>query len=70
MAAAANFDSSSSSDASGEDRGFSFEFVEEKNTEKLSCIICHMVIRDFSEVGCGHGSCKYCIETWEDKKYR
>ena len=69
MATAANFDSSSSSDAGGDDRGYSFEFVDEKNPENFTCVICQLVIRDLVETGCGHVGCKYCIEEWEKRKF-
>ena len=74
MAAAASFDSSSSSDEmyAGDTGGYFFELIDEKNPEQFTCIVCHLIIKGFTEVRCGngHAGCKYCIYEWEQRKYR
>jgi len=72
MASAANYDSSSDEMNAGDAGGYSFELIDKKFEEKFTCIVCHLVIKGFTEVGCnnGHAGCKYCIEEWEKRKFR
>uniref|UniRef100_A0A7M5V9W7 RING-type domain-containing protein n=1 Tax=Clytia hemisphaerica TaxID=252671 RepID=A0A7M5V9W7_9CNID len=55
---------SSSSSEEDENIGYHFELVE----NDFQCIICHYVIRGFTELPCGHAGCKFCIEEWEKRK--
>ena len=32
------------------------------------CLICHLLIRGFTELKCGHSFCKLCLERWEELK--
>ena len=32
------------------------------------CMICHLLIRGFTELKCGHSFCKLCLERWEEKR--
>ena len=31
-----------------------------------TCMICHLLIRDCTELKCGHSYCKECLKHWED----
>ncbi|XP_066914167.1 TNF receptor-associated factor 6-like isoform X2 [Clytia hemisphaerica] len=55
---------SSSSSEEDVNIGYHFELVE----NDFQCIICHYVIRGFTELPCGHAGCKFCIEEWEKRK--
>ena len=52
--------------------GYPFQLLDQALEEKFSCIICGEIIKTFMEIPCkkGHGGCKYCVERWEDIKYK
>ena len=52
--------SSSSSESETE-----LEFIDKKDEDKFTCLICSKIINNFNELPCSHVGCKYCIEQWE-----
>jgi len=52
--------------------GYPFQLVDEALEEKFTCVICGEIIKTFLEIPCnkGHGGCKYCVEKWEENKYK
>ena len=32
------------------------------------CLICHLLIRGFTELTCGHSYCRECLKRWEELK--
>ena len=65
-------DSSSNESSTRNGGGYSFELVDNKFEAKFTCIVCQLFIREFTEVGCGngHAGCRYCIDEWEERRYR
>ena len=47
--------------------GYDFQTVD-KLLSLYECTFCHMIIKRFTELPCGHGFCESCLERWEQKK--
>ena len=47
--------------------GYDFKTVGEL-LPLYECIFCHLIIKRFTELPCGHGFCEACLSLWEEKK--
>ncbi|XP_066911605.1 uncharacterized protein [Clytia hemisphaerica] len=49
-------------------RGYEFDTVGDSRRRGHECAFCNMIIKQFTELPCGHGFCGSCLETWELKE--
>ena len=49
-------------------RGYEFKPVGDPRRRGHECAFCQMIIKQFTELPCGHGFCGSCLETWEQKE--
>jgi len=49
--------------------GFDVKFVDEINTDIITCTICHLILREPVQANpCGHRFCGSCIEKFHKRK--
>ena len=47
--------------------GYDFQ-TKDKTPTIYQCLICHLLIRDFTELPCSHPYCRECLLRWEEQK--